>query len=76
MHDLWRSGVTPRNQGLGRLGSGHHLGTYWGQSELSQLGSVGWFRHLEDIPDGDPTWIGKPVSHLEIEIIDADGQPG
>ncbi|ORM25978.1 AMP-binding protein [Williamsia sp. 1135] len=50
-------------------------GTYWGQSELSQLGSVGWFRHLEDIPDGDPTWIGKPVSHLEIEIIDADGQP-
>lgn len=50
-------------------------GTYWGQSELSQLGSVGWFRHLEDIPGGDPTWIGKPVSHLEIEILDADGNP-
>lgn len=49
-------------------------GTYWGQSELSQLGSVGWFRTLEDIPDGDPTWIGKPVSHLEIRVVGADGE--
>jgi acyl-CoA synthetase (AMP-forming)/AMP-acid ligase II len=49
-------------------------GTYWGQSELSQLGSVGWFRTLEDIPDGDPTWIGKPVSHLEVRIVGADGE--
>src|SRR3954454_8951435 len=49
-------------------------GTYWGQSELSQLGSVGWFRTLEDIPDGDPTWIGKPVSHLEVQVVGADGQ--
>ena len=43
-------------------------GTYWGQSELSQLGTVGWFRTLEDIPGGDPTWIGKPVTHLEIRV--------
>jgi acyl-CoA synthetase (AMP-forming)/AMP-acid ligase II len=49
-------------------------GTYWGQSELSQLGSVGWFRALEDIPDGDPTWIGKPVSHLEVRVVGADGE--
>jgi acyl-CoA synthetase (AMP-forming)/AMP-acid ligase II len=49
-------------------------GTYWGQSELSQLGSVGWFRTLEDIPDGDPTWIGKPVSHLEVRVVGADGE--
>ncbi|QBJ95764.1 long-chain fatty acid--CoA ligase [Rhodococcus sp. ABRD24] len=48
-------------------------GTYWGQSELSQLGAVGWFRTLEDIPDQDPTWIGKPVSHLEIRVVDAEG---
>ncbi len=48
-------------------------GTYWGQSELSQLGSVGWFRTLADIPDGDPSWIGKPVTHLEIRVVDADG---
>ena len=25
-------------------------GTYWGQSELSQLGTVGWFATLDDIP--------------------------
>ncbi len=50
-------------------------GTYWGQSELSQLGSVGWFRTLDDIPDHDPTWIGKPVSHLEVRVADADGHP-
>lgn len=48
-------------------------GTYWGQSELSQLGTVGWFRTLGDIPDHDPTWIGKPVTHLEIRVVDADG---
>ncbi|NKR27963.1 AMP-binding protein [Rhodococcus hoagii] len=48
-------------------------GTYWGQSELTQLGSVGWFKRLEDIPDQDPTWIGKPVGHLEVKVVDADG---
>jgi len=48
-------------------------GTYWGQSELSQLGSVGWFHTLEDIPDNDPTWIGRPVTHLEVKVVDADG---
>ncbi len=48
-------------------------GTYWGQSELSQLGSVGWFTTLADVPDGDPTWIGKPVTHLEVRVVDAEG---
>lgn len=48
-------------------------GTYWGQSELSQLGSVGWFRTLDDIPDQDPTWIGKPVPQLEVRVVDMDG---
>jgi acyl-CoA synthetase (AMP-forming)/AMP-acid ligase II len=48
-------------------------GTYWGQSELSQLGSVGWFKTLEDIPNGDATWIGKPVPQLEIRVVDDDG---
>lgn len=48
-------------------------GTYWGQSELTQLGSVGWFRRLEDVPDQDPTWIGKPVGHLEVRVVDANG---
>ncbi|MXP22413.1 AMP-binding protein [Gordonia sp. HNM0687] len=49
-------------------------GTYWGQSELTQLGSVGWFTRLEDVPDHDPTWIGKPVGHLEIRVVDANGE--
>ncbi|GLZ46992.1 acyl-CoA synthetase [Actinomycetospora sp. NBRC 106375] len=47
-------------------------GTYWGQSELSQLGTVGFFCTLDDVPGGDPTWIGKPVTHLEIRVVDAD----
>jgi acyl-CoA synthetase (AMP-forming)/AMP-acid ligase II len=49
-------------------------GTYWGQSELTQLGSVGWFARLEDIPDSDPTWIGKPVGHLEVKVVDPLGE--
>lgn len=49
-------------------------GTYWGQSELSQLGSVGWFRTLEDVPEHDPTWIGRPVTHLEVRVVGEDGQ--
>lgn len=47
-------------------------GTYWGQSELSQLGTVGFFRTLADVPGADPTWIGKPVTHLEIRVVDAE----
>lgn len=48
-------------------------GTYWGQSELSQLGTVGWFATLDDVPGGDPSWIGKPVTHLETRVVDEDG---
>jgi len=49
-------------------------GTYWGQSELTQLGTVGFFRTLEDIPDRDPSWIGKPVTHLEVRVVDERGR--
>lgn len=49
-------------------------GTYWGQSELSQLGSVGWFSCLDDIPDGDPSWIGTPVTHLEVRVVGPSGE--
>ena len=48
--------------------------TYWGQSELSQLGSIGWFRQLEDIPGGDLRWIGKPTAHLEVRVVDDEGR--
>lgn len=47
-------------------------GTYWGQSELSQLGTVGFFKTLDDVPGSDPSWIGKPVTHLEIRVVDAE----
>lgn len=47
--------------------------TYWGQTELSQLGSIGYYRTLNDIPHGDPRWIGKPVVQIEIKVIDDEG---
>ena len=49
-------------------------GTYWGQSELTQLGTVGWFETLDDVPDRDPTWIGRPVAQLEIRVINEEGE--
>ncbi len=49
---------------------GMRWGTYWGQSELTQLGSFGWFQTLGDIPDGDPSWVGKPLTHLEVRVVD------
>ncbi|MFJ9893161.1 class I adenylate-forming enzyme family protein [Streptomyces sp. NPDC091280] len=49
-------------------------GTYWGQGELTQLGSVGFFRTLAEVPDEDPTWIGKAVPHLETRVVGPDGQ--
>ncbi|KAI9020372.1 putative long-chain-fatty-acid--CoA ligase [Hyaloraphidium curvatum] len=48
-------------------------GTYWGLSEATQLGSVGWFRTLDDIPNGDLGWIGKPVPQLECRVVDEAG---
>ena len=47
--------------------------SYWGQSELTQLGTIGWFRTFDDIPAGDPRWIGIPTPGLEVRIVDADG---
>ena len=47
--------------------------TYWGQSELSQLGAVGLFQDLADIPDGDLRWIGRPMSAVEVKVVDDEG---
>jgi acyl-CoA synthetase (AMP-forming)/AMP-acid ligase II len=47
--------------------------TYWGQSELTQLGSVGYFRTLDDVPEGDLRWIGRPMPHLEVRVVDDNG---
>lgn len=49
-------------------------GTYWGQSELTQLGTTGWFRTLDDIPSRDVSWIGKPVPTLELILVTDDGR--
>ncbi len=57
----------------GQAAPGVMWGTYWGQSELTQLGSVGWYRSIDDIPGGDPTWIGRPVHHLETRVVDPLG---
>jgi acyl-CoA synthetase (AMP-forming)/AMP-acid ligase II len=48
-------------------------GTYWGQSELTQLGTTGWFRTLDDIPGRDVSWVGRPVSTLELILVDENG---
>ena len=47
--------------------------SYWGQTELSQLGSIGFYRSLEDVPNADPRWIGRPVPHLEVRVVDDEG---
>ena len=47
--------------------------TYWGQSELSQLGVIGFFQDPTDIPDQDPRWIGKPAPHVEVRVVDSEG---
>lgn len=46
--------------------------TYWGQTELSQLGTIGFFRSLDEVPDGDLRWIGRPVPQVEVRVVDAD----
>jgi acyl-CoA synthetase (AMP-forming)/AMP-acid ligase II len=68
-------GLVPRAmiEGYQKVAPDLVWGTYWGQSELSQLGSVGWFSSLEDIPGQDPSWIGRPVPQLEIRVVDQEG---
>lgn len=48
--------------------------TYWGQSELSQLGVVGFYRTLDEIPDHDMRWIGRPMSAVEVRVVNEDGE--
>jgi acyl-CoA synthetase (AMP-forming)/AMP-acid ligase II len=47
--------------------------TYWGQSELSQLGVMGFFGDPSEVPDRDPRWIGKAAPHVEVRVVDSDG---
>jgi len=65
-------GLIPRFmiEAWGKVAPQMKWGTYWGQSELSQLGTFGWFKSIEDIPDQDPSWIGVPVPTLEVKVVD------
>jgi len=46
--------------------------TLWSQSELTQTPTIGKFRSLADVPNGDVAWIGKPTSLLEVRVVDED----
>ena len=47
--------------------------TYWGQSEMSQLGVIGFFRDPSEVPGQDPRWIGKAAPHVEVRVVDSQG---
>ncbi|MCQ3803332.1 MAG: AMP-binding protein [bacterium] len=53
--------------------SGVMWATYWGQSELSQLGILGFFGDPSGVPEQDPRWIGKAAPHVEVRVVDSDG---
>lgn len=44
--------------------------TLWSQSELTQTPTIGRFRSLDDVPHGDPSWIGRPTAQLEVRVVD------
>jgi acyl-CoA synthetase (AMP-forming)/AMP-acid ligase II len=48
-------------------------GTYWSQSELSQVGTCGWFKTIDDVPDRDPAWVGRAMPQLELRVVDPEG---
>ena len=68
-------GLIPKRavEKIRRAAPGVMWASYWGQSELSQLGSIGFFGSMDDVPEGDPRWIGVPVPHLEVRIVDDGG---
>jgi acyl-CoA synthetase (AMP-forming)/AMP-acid ligase II len=47
--------------------------TLWSQSELTQTPTIGRFRSLDDVPNNDPSWIGRPTAQLEVRVIDEEG---
>lgn len=48
--------------------------TLWSQSELTQTPTIGRFRSLDDVPNGDPSWIGRPTAQLEVRVVGEDGE--
>ncbi|MDE0232732.1 MAG: AMP-binding protein [bacterium] len=58
---------------LSKRARGVTWATYWGQSELSQLGVIGFFRDPSEIPERDSRWIGRPTPHVEVRVVDESG---
>ena len=58
---------------LSRSAPGVTWATYWGQSELSQLGVIGFFKDPSEVPERDSRWIGRPTPHVEVRVVDEDG---
>jgi len=42
----------------------------WGQTELTGTGCQGFFSSLDEIPEGDLSWVGTPAPTLEIKLVD------
>lgn len=68
-------GTMPRAmfESFGPVASGLEWITFWSQSELAQTPTVGRFRSLDDVPNQDPSWIGRPTNQLEVRVVDPDG---
>ena len=49
--------------------------TYWGQTELSQLGAIGYYGSQAEIPGRDQRWIGRAVPQVEVRVVDEDDRP-
>lgn len=47
--------------------------TLWSQSEITQTPTIGRFRTLDEVPGGDPAWIGRPTAQLEVRVVDEEG---
>ena len=75
LHDLRRPGGARGDRGL----VGAPRRTCGGAPTGGSPSCRSWARSAgsarsTDIPgDGDPSWIGKPVSHLEVRVVDEDG---
>lgn len=44
--------------------------SYYGQSETSCSGTVGFFKSINEVCEGDLAWVGKPVHDLEVRVVD------
>lgn len=44
----------------------------YASSELSALGTAGNFKIIDEIPEGDMNWVGKPAPALEMRLVDVN----